>query len=98
MENEPEVLNYIHIFEIYLNDLNNNINDKISVFQDEIINEIGKERIRLFTIPLWSNYYMSEINYVIPSELSFKGDYILKAIKKLADIQDIVRLRILTEV
>ena len=97
ISNDPEALNYIHIYEIYLNDLHKNINNKISIFNNEIIEEEGKEWIKLFTIIIWSKYYKSDINYVIPSELFFKGKKISEAIKILSDIQDIDRLQIETQ-
>ena len=38
-----DILNYIKIYEIYLNHLYKNINEKISIFPNEFIKEEGKE-------------------------------------------------------
>ena len=78
-------LNYIKIYEIYLNDLYSNLDQSISIFENEEIKENGKEWIKLFTIELWANT-PDEARYCFPSNLKYKGKYINKAISKLSDI------------
>ena len=97
---DPKTLNYIKIYEIYLNELNEKIHQNInfSVFPNEIIQDKGKEWIRLFTITLWSQYYKSKEIYALPSNLTFIGKKIPKAIEILADIQDLEKIKILTEI
>ena len=45
-----------------------------------------------------SAYYKSDINYMLPSNLSYEGQKISKAIDRLSDIQDLDKLRIETEI
>ena len=78
-------LNYVKIYEIYLNDYYSQLDKEISVFEGEIIQEIGKEWIKLFTIELWAKS-ANEYCYCIPSGLKYKGTYIEKAIEILSDI------------
>ena len=78
-------LNYVKIYEIYLNDYYSQLDKEISVFEGEVIQEIGKEWIKLFTIELWAKS-ANEYCYCIPSGLKFKGTYIEKAIDILSDI------------
>jgi len=77
-------LNYVKIYEIYLNDYYSQLDKDISVFEGEVIQEIGKEWIKLFTIELWAKG-ANEYCYCIPSDLEFKGSYIKKAIDILSD-------------
>ena len=89
-------LNYAQIYEIYLNDLYSKLNEKISIFEDEEIQDIGKEWIKLFTIELWA-YSANDTLYCIPSNLQFKGKYIKRAIEFLSDIHEQLTLRIKVE-
>ena len=93
---EPETLNYVKIYEIYLNNLFKNIEGNISVFKNEIIKSEGKEWIKLLTITLWSENYGSNEAYPIPSELSFVGEKIGKAIDKIniINIDNTIRVKI----
>ncbi len=95
-----DTLPYIKIYEIYLNDLYNNIDKNISVFPNEFIQEEGKEWIKLFTITLWSNYYKTVEKYPLPSEITFRGKKIKEAIDKINmnNIDDTARVRILTNI
>lgn len=97
---DSETLPYIKIYEIYLNDLYINIDENISVFPNELIQEEGKEWIKLFTITLWSNHYGSVVNYPFPSDITFRGKKIKEAIDKInmRNIDDTARVRILTNV
>ena len=93
-----KTLDYLHIFEIYLNDLYKNLDKDITIFEDEVIKEEGKEWIKLLTITLWTKYYKSDICYILPSNITFNGKYIKKAIEKLSNINDLHKLKIETEI
>ena len=95
-----DTLPYIKIYEIYLNDLYKNIDENISVFPNEYIQEEGKEWIKLFTITLWSNHYGSVENYPFPSDITFRGKKIKEAIDKInmSNIDETTRVKILTNV
>ena len=95
---EFKILDYIHIYEICLNDLYNNLDKDIELFEGEVIKEKGKEWIKLLTITLWSKHYKSKIYYLLPCNLSFKGENIKKAIRKLSDIKDLYKIRLETEI
>lgn len=97
---EYDTLGFIQIYEIYLNDLYKNINKKISIFPNEIIQEEGKEWLKFFTITLWSSFYESEENYPIPSIMAFKDRKIKEAIDKIniLNINDTIRVKILTDI
>ena len=95
MDDDSHSLDYIRIFEIYLNDLYNNIDGDISIFKNQKIKDEGKEWIKLFTIHIWSKFYLFESNYVIPSGLIFKNKNVDKVVNEiLSDIQDLNRLKI----
>ena len=89
-------LDYIRIFEIYLNDYYNKIDEKISIFEGEEIEDRGKEWIKLFTIELWCKK-VNESCYCLPANILFKGDKIKKAIEKLSDIFGSVEHKIKVE-
>ena len=89
-------LDYVKIYEVYLNDLYSKLNESISIFENEEIQEIGKEWIKLFTIELWANGE-NDLFYCIPSNLKFKGKYIERAIEILSDIHGESSLRINVE-
>jgi hypothetical protein len=89
-------LDYIRIFEIYLNDYYNKIDEKISIFEGEEIEDIGKEWIKLFTIELWCKK-VNESCYCLPENILFKGDKIKKAVEKLSDIFGSVEHKIKVE-
>ena len=77
ISNNQNALNYIYIYEIYLNVLYNNINKDISIFQNKIIQPKGKEWIKILTIRICSSYYKSDINYMLPLNLSYEGQKII---------------------
>ena len=89
-------LDYIRIIEIYLNDYYSKLDEKISIFEGEEIDDIGKEWIKLFTIELWSGK-VNDSSYCLPVNIEFKGDEIKKAVQKLSDILELVELRIKVE-
>lgn len=89
-------LDYVQIYEIYLNDLYSQLDKNISIFEGEEIQEIGKEWIKLFTIELWAKCEKDSM-YCIPSNLAFKGKYIKRAIRLLSDISGELNLRISVE-
>ena len=89
-------LDYVHIYEIYLNDLYSQLSDNISIFEGEEIQEIGKEYIKLFTIELWGKCE-NEPYYCIPANLKFKGKHITRAIRLLSDIRGELSFRISVE-
>ena len=83
-----------------MNNLFKNIEGNISVFKNEIIKSEGKEWIKLLTITLWSENYGSNEAYPIPSELSFVGKKIGKAIDKINifNIDNTIRVKISGEI
>ena len=86
-------MNYVKIYEIYLNQLYNNPYPK-SVINGESISFEGKEWIKLFCVPLWCMpKEKDDINYYIPRDISFKGKEIKKAIYILSNIDVIERSR-----
>lgn len=89
-------LDYVQIYEIYLKDLYSKFNKSISIFENEEIQDTGKEWIKLFTIELWA-YSVNDSLYCIPSNLIFKGKYIKRAIGLLSDIHEQLTLRINVE-
>lgn len=95
-DNLDKDLNHIPIIEIYLNDLYSKLNEPISIFENEEIQDIGKEWIKFFAIELWA-YSIKKPYYCIPSNIQFKGKYIKKAIEALSDIFDVISLRINVE-
>lgn len=82
-------LDYVQIYEIYLNDLYKNIDKQIMIFPNEVIQERGLEWIKLFTIELWCKSHNSDIEYCIPfpEDIKFHGEEIKEAIKRLGDFQ-----------
>ena len=89
-------LDYVQIYEIYLNDLFDQLDDNISVIEGEEIKDIGKEWIKLFTLELWGKIYKESL-YCIPSNLKFEGTYIENAIKLLSDISGELSFKISVE-
>lgn len=91
---KSKILNYVKIYEIYLNTVYANLHNQVSVINGELIKDEGKEWFKLFCIPLWCKSFGDNINYCIPHSLNFKGKEIKKAIKILGDIQNIEQKRI----
>ena len=89
-------LNYVKIYEIFLNDYYSQLDKDISVFEGEVIQEIGKEWIKLFTIELWAKG-VNEYSYCIPFGLKYKGNYIEKAIDILSDIFGVEGMKVNVE-
>lgn len=79
-----------------MNDYYSQLDKNISVFEGEIIQEIGKEWIKLFTIELWANS-ANEYCYCIPSDLDYKGTYIKKAIEISSDTHGAEGMKIKVE-
>ena len=74
--------NYVNIYEIYLNKLYSDPHP-MSIDGEEI-GPIGREWIKLFCLSLWCKSYKDDnINYYIPSEISFTGNEIKNAIEIL---------------
>ena len=88
---KSKILNYV---KIYLNSVYDNLNTVVSVINEEVIQDEGKEWFKLFCISLWCKSLDDKINYCIPHSLIFKGKEIQKAIKILGDIQNIEQKRI----
>ena len=80
-------MNYVTIYEIYLNGLYNSEDELVSVLNNEKIGAKGKEWIKLFCLKLWCDGF-NNINYYIPEKLNFYGDQISKAIDILTDFQN----------
>ena len=94
INNFADTMNYVKIYEIYLNCLYNDSEPK-SVINNEKISSIGKEWIKLFCLSLWCNSFEGDnINYCFPSDINFKGREIKKAFEILRDINQIERGRI----
>jgi len=93
MDKTKVKMNYVKIFEIYLNQLYNTPNPE-SVISGELIGPKGKEWIKLFCLPLWCMpKEKDDINYCIPNDISFVGKEIQNAIYILSNIDDIERSR-----
>lgn len=93
MDKTKVKMNYVKIFEIYLNQLYNTQNPE-SVISGELIGIKGKEWIKLFCVPLWCTpKEKDDINYCIPHDISFVGKEIQIAIYILSNIDDIERSR-----
>ena len=92
--------NYITVYEIFMNNLYKNIDENISVFPNEFIQEEGKEWIKFFTIHLWSKNYGAVENYLIPSGITFNGKKIKEAIDKIniRNINEVTRVKIFTDI
>lgn len=86
----------IKIHEIYLNSMMKNISsgEKVFTFDNEEMEEKGKEWIKLFSLDLWCNSYYNDLtNYCIPKNVRYKGEYIKKAILIINDFKGIDKLR-----
>jgi len=72
-------MNYVTIYEIYLNGLYNSEDELVSVLNNEKIGAKGKEWIKLFCLKLWCDGF-NNINYYIPEKLNFYG---VKSVRQL---------------
>ena len=94
-EHKIEHMDYVKIYEIYLNGLFKAKDPPVSVLNKEKIGAEGKEWIKLLCLTLWCNSPANDkINYCIPEQLNFYGKQIGKAIDILADIQEDCRIAI----
>lgn len=93
MDKTKVKMNYVKIFEIYLNQLYNTPNPE-SVISGELIGIKGREWIKLFCVPIWCMpQEKDDINYCIPHDMSFDGKEIQNAIYILSNIDVIERSR-----
>ena len=92
--NITQKMDFVKIYEIYLNSVYYKLNEAKSIINGESIQNKGKEWIKLFSLPLWCSSVGDNINYCIPSDIKFKGKEIRAAIDILGDIQDIEKNRI----
>jgi len=92
--NITQKMDFVKIYEIYLNSVYNNLKEAKSIINGECIQNKGKEWIKLFSLPLWCSSRGDNINYCIPSDLKYEGEEIKNAIFILGDIQSIEKNRI----
>ena len=87
-------MDFMKIFEIYLNDIYYNLNQVKSIINGEYLEDKGREWLKLFCLTLWCKSVGDNINFCIPHDTKFVGEEIIKAVKILGDIQNIEKNRI----